>query len=131
MNRCKLPQIPSLLIDNKCIIDCGEKATKFNDYFTQHCKHNVNNSAVLHLEMLQWNTRLRAIDITMNDIKLILYSWNHTKACGPDNITIRMLLLCIVPPFLYIFHNMLYSGVYPDAWKEANVSWKGKQTNCK
>ena len=77
-------------------------------------------------------TRLRTIEITINDIKMILNSLNRPKACGPDNITITMLLLCvesIILPLQHIFHDILRSGVYPEAWKEANVPPVHKNEN--
>ena len=105
MNRCKVPKIPPLLIDNTFVIDCGEKATIFNEYFSQHYKPNINDSVLPRLEMLT-ETRIRTIEIIINDIKMILNSLNPTKTGGPDNITIRILLLCgesIVLPLHHIF----------------------------
>ena len=63
---------------------------------------------------------------------MILNSLNPTKACGLDNITIRMLLLCgdsIVPPNPIFCHNILRTGVYPDTCEEANVSSVHKKGN--
>ena len=43
-----------------------------------------------------------------------------------------MLLLCgesIVPPLQHIFHNILCTGVYPDKWKESNVTPVHKKEN--
>ena len=60
MNRCKVPETPPLLIDNKYVIDCG--VTKCND-FTQQCNPNINNSVLSHLEMLT-ETRICTIEIT-------------------------------------------------------------------
>ena len=63
---------------------------------------------------------------------MILNSLNPTKACGPDNITIRILLLCgksIVLPVQHIFHTILHTGIYPDTWKEANVTPIHKKEN--
>ena len=70
-------------------------------------------SVLPHLEVLT-ETKIRTIEITINDIKMILNSLNPIKACGPDNISIRMLLLCgesIVPPLQHIFRNILRTGV--------------------
>ena len=33
MNKCRAPKIPPLLINNKFILDCREKAKHFNDFF--------------------------------------------------------------------------------------------------
>ena len=70
-NRCKVPKVSPLLIDNIFDIDCGEKATKINEYFPQQYKPNVNDSVLPHLEVLS-ETRIRTIEITIIDIKMIL-----------------------------------------------------------
>ena len=46
MNRCKVPKCSPLLFDSKFVIECGEKATKFNGYISQQCKPNVNDSVL-------------------------------------------------------------------------------------
>ena len=77
-------------------------------------------------------TRLCTIEISINDIKMILNSLNPTKACGPDNITIRMLLLCgdsIVSPHPLFCQNILRTGVYPDTWEEAVSLFIKRETN--
>ena len=88
-------------------------------------------SILPHLEILT-KTRMCTIEITINDIKMNLNSLNPTKACGPYNITVRMLLLCgesIIPPLQHILHNILCTGVYPDTWKEAKVTPVHKKDN--
>ena len=45
MNKCKAPEIPPLLVNNKYIINCKEKAELFAKYFSNQCK-------VLHC--IQW-----------------------------------------------------------------------------
>ena len=93
-------------------------------YFSQQCKPNVNETVLPHLEMLS-ERGIRTVEITINDIKMILNSLNPAKACGPDNITVRMLLLCcesIITPIRRIFHNSLRSGIYPYTRKEDNAT---------
>ena len=46
MNKCKAPRIPPLLVDNKFIINCKEKANIFTQYFSDQCRP-VNNNDVL------------------------------------------------------------------------------------
>ena len=38
MNKCKAPKIPPLLVNNKFIINCKEKATEFAYFFASQCK---------------------------------------------------------------------------------------------
>ena len=37
MNKCKIPRIPPLLVADKFIINCKEKANIFNEYFRLQC----------------------------------------------------------------------------------------------
>ena len=43
MNTCRAPKIPPLLINNRFILDCREKAKLFNDFITQQCKPIINS----------------------------------------------------------------------------------------
>ena len=69
--------------------------------------------------------RLDKVPITAVDILPLIRNLNKNKSCGPDDISARMLLLCgenIVTPLKIIFSNILSSGIYPDIWKQANVT---------
>ena len=44
LNKCKIPRIPPLLVADKIIIDCKEKAKLFNDYFLDQCKPISNDT---------------------------------------------------------------------------------------
>ena len=92
MNKCKIPKIPPLLVNSKFIVNCKEKATAFNDYFSKQCKPNVNDSVLPNFRAFT-DSRLHNIDITNDDIIAILKSLNPSKSCGPDNITVRMIIL--------------------------------------
>ena len=57
------------------------------------------------------------------------------KAHGPDDISVSMIQLCgddLCIPLRIIFQNILRTGIFPDQWKEANVTpvhkKKDKQT---
>ena len=43
MDKCKVPKVPPLFINNKFVINCKEKAEELNTYFSHQCKHLVNN----------------------------------------------------------------------------------------
>ena len=50
---------------------------------------------------------------------------NKGKACGPDGISAHMPLICgdsVTLPLRIIFEQILSVGIYPDAWKVANVT---------
>ena len=55
----------------------------------------------------------------------LLRNINPHKANGPDMITGEMLRICddsVVLPLKIIFNNILETGNYPTAWKQANVT---------
>ena len=105
MNKCRSPKIPPILVNNKFIINCKDKATLFAEFFSQQCKPVTNNSI---LSIFNFVTESR-FDTLNNS--------NAEIASGPDEISSRMLLLCddtIVPPLRIIFSNILTTGIYPN-----------------
>ena len=50
---------------------------------------------------------------------------NVNKAHGPDEISAHMIKLCaneLCEPLRIIFQNIIDTGIFPDQWKEANVT---------
>ena len=124
MNKCKAPKIPPILVGNKYIINCKEKAEMFASFFSNQCKLIMSDSILPDLTYLT-NTRLDNIPFTEDDILLLIRNLQPGKANGPDEISARMLLLCddsVVLPLKLIFQNILLTGIFPDLWKYANVT---------
>ena len=124
MNKCKAPKIPPLLVDNKYIINCKEKAEKFALYFSNQCKVIVSDSSLPNLTYLT-DARIDNIPFTEDDILTLIRYLQPGKANGPDGISARMLLLCddsVALPLKLIFQNILLTGIFPDLWKLANVN---------
>ena len=124
MNKCKAPKIPPLLVNNKYIINCKDKAELFAKYFSNQCKVIVSNSILPNLTYFT-DARLDNITFTDDDILLLIRNLQSGKANGPDGISARMLILCddsIVLPLRLIFQNILATGIFPDLWKRANVT---------
>ena len=124
LNKCKIPRIPPLLVQNKFIIDFKEKAELFNNHFTSQCTPLLNNSELPPL-VFRTNSRISSVVITCNEIKDIIAGLNTNKAHGPDNISVNMVKLCghnLSVPLKIIFENIIKSGIFPDQWKEANVT---------
>ena len=48
LNKCNIPRIPPLFVNNKFITNCKEKATILNDYFTSQCTPLDNGSVYRH-----------------------------------------------------------------------------------
>ena len=124
LNKCKVPRIPPLFVQGKFITNCKEKASIFNSLFTSQCTPLANES-VLPLFDYVTNSRLSSFEIDPNEIKDIISGLSTNKAHGPDNISVNMLKLCVdqlCVPLVIIFKNILETGIFPDQWKEANVT---------
>ena len=134
LNKCKVPRIPPLFEGGNFITDCKEKATKFNDYFAKQCTP-FQTGSTLPTMIFHTNNRLRHFDISIEDISILLKGLKVGKAHGPDDISVSMIQLCgddLCIPLRIIFQNILRTGIFPDQWKEANVTpvhkKKDKQT---
>ena len=124
MNKCRAPKIPPLLIDNKFVLNCKEKAIIFNDFFSNQCKPIQNGSLLPHFRYLT-QSRISNVLIDGDEILTLIRNINPNKSNGPDLITGHMLHLCdesIVLPLKLIFSNILRTGAYPQLWKLANVT---------
>ena len=124
LNKCKVPRIPPLLSDNIFVTNCKDKATMFNNFFAKQCTPFVTDSVLPNLVYLTSN-RLTSINISANDIKSLLKILKTNKAHGPDNISATMIHLCgddLCIPLQIIFQNIIHTGIFPNKWKEANVT---------
>ena len=124
LNKCKVPRIPPLLVDDKYVTNCKEKAALFNNYFSLQCTPFMNNS-VLPTMTFRTNSKINSFEITLNEISDIITGLDINKAHGPDNISVNMIQLCgqhLCIPLKVIFENILKTGIFPDQWKEANVT---------
>ena len=81
------------------------------------------------------NNRIDSFPITLQEIKDIISVLQVKKANGPDLISVAMIQLCgehLCSPLKIIFQNILETGIFPDRWKEANITpihkKKDKQT---
>ena len=123
MNKCRAPQIPTLLINNQFILNCGEKAKYFSDFFSQQCKPIINNIILPSLTRFT-DKRLDHVTIENDVIISLIRNINPNKVPGPDGISGQMLLLCddsVILPLKIIFRNILLTSIYPNSWKFANV----------
>ena len=124
LNKCKIPRIPPLFVDNKFITDCKEKAAIFNTFFSSQCTPIENNSKLPELSF-HTNSRLSTFVINPVEINDIIFGLNTKKAQGPDLVSAHMVKHCgksLCIPLKIIFDNILETGIFPDQWKEANVT---------
>ena len=121
-------------MDGTFVTECVEKATAFNNYFAKQCTPFQTGSTLPPL-IFNTNNRLSHIDITIEEILDIIKVLQIKKANGPDEISVSMIKLCgddLCIPLHFIFENIVRTGIFPDQWKEANVTpvhkKKDKQT---
>ena len=96
LNNCKIPKIPPLLVHDKYITDCKEKATIFNNFFSSQCTPIANDSV---LPEIRFHTisRISTFEISLTEIYKIISDLNVKKAHGPDLISANMVKLCGLP----------------------------------
>ena len=116
LNKCKIPKITPILVDDKYITNCKEKASIFNDFFSSQCTPIVTNSV---LPDIRFHTisRLGNFQISLPEINTIISGLNAKKAHGPDLISANMVKLCgehMCVPLKIIFENILETVIFPD-----------------
>jgi len=124
VNKCRAPKIPPILHGGTFILNCIDKAKLFNDYFSNQCKLNVNNSVLPNFEFLT-DKRINTFSVTDFDILALIRNLNPNKSAGSDGISGQMLLICdtsVVKPLKILFQNIISTSIYPDMWKLANVT---------
>ena len=112
--KCMIPRIPPLFVQDEFITNCKENASIFNIFFSSQYTPLSNDS---ELPTLRFCTNSRISDI--------ITGVNAKKAHGPDNISVNMLKLCgehLCVPLQIVFDNILETGIFPEQWKEANVT---------
>ena len=92
-------------------------------FFLQRCKPIINSSVLPNFISLT-DERIDQLTIWNDDIALIR-NINPNKAIGSDGISVQMLLLCddsVMLPLKIIFRNILFTYIYPNIWRLANVT---------
>ena len=104
--------------------DDAVKAKAFNEQFakvfTDECLNNIPKSKADDT----MKERLTNINIVHEDVLKQLKNLIANKACGPDDISARILKEAaseLALPLYIIFKRSLSSGEIPDDWKRANV----------
>jgi hypothetical protein len=116
--------LPPLIHDNRDITDDYEKATIFNNYFSDQSTVDENGSSLPTLDHLTVNN-LDQINITEDDVIDVLKALNTTKATGPDEIHPRVLREAshvLGKPLAKLFNLSIQTGTFPTMWKRANVT---------
>ena len=115
--------VSSLKHQGETIIDPQIKANLINDHFssvfTKPCNSDIPTKGASPYKDLP------KVTVTLNGIRKLLSGLQTKKATGPDNIPARLLKAIsseISPAIVNLFQQSLDSGVFPDAFKEANIT---------
>ena len=129
LNNKKIPCIPPLFHDNKCVIVFREKADFFNTFFAEQCLLPKNNSELPKTLLFLTEKRLSNVQISNQNIIKIINSLGSNKAHGHYMINIRMLkLLKLLTIEMYVLlYVNLFQLFLSYALVKWNFLWNGKQ----
>ena len=85
LNKCRLPRIPPLFVNNEFVMDSKEKAEHFNNFFSAQCTPFENQSTLPDFVELT-DASLSSFIVTDDEIKDLLLNLDIKKAHGPDDI---------------------------------------------
>ena len=100
-----------------------EKADCLNDYFVSISTVNDENTVLPPFEKLT-NNSLSTVNCTENEIENLINVLNINKTSGDDGISHRMLKgvsKSISKPLSILMNRSFNEGIFPEAWKVANV----------
>ena len=109
---------------NVFITNLKEKTENFVSFSPINEKPLLNDSSLPEFSYVT-DQRLNQIPLIDENILSLIRNINKNKSCGPDGISARMLSISdtsIVFPLKLVFKNILSTGIYPDIWKQANVT---------
>ena len=115
-------QIPTLLDGIRQVSSDKEKADLLNKKFAS----KFTAPEVTHYpETTDYNLpNLTTFDITEARVRAILETLQVHKACGPDNISARVIKECrnqLAYPLTILFRKSIEEGVFPSRLAEANI----------
>ena len=114
--------------DRKVVTNVYERANLLSTWFSSVFIPPLNNSPP---NVQPYNGQsLANIHLTDCEVAQALENLDPNKACGPDNIPGRILKETargIAPSLCRLFNLSLTLGVFPAAWKRANITPTFKQ----
>lgn len=119
--------IPTLIEEGHQHNTSEEKANILAKYFaSQSQKPDLpENFSIPEISLNDEDTSLRHIVLTEVEVYNVLRNLKTGKAAGPDNLNNELLKLVarsITPSVTWLFNRILEDGIYPDMWKQANIS---------
>ena len=103
MNGKKIPCIPAIYQNNKCISEIKAKCELFNSYFAGQCTPLINNSQLPTRFTTHTESVLTSVDFSVEQVSNIFKKLDPNKAHGHHKISIVML-----KPFLKTFLMIEY-----------------------
>ena len=118
--------VPTLVEGPLMIHDAKDKAELLNEFFCSQSRLDESSSFVPAVPDCIPTSRILSNVVTSEwEINALLGSVNINKACGPDGISNKLIKICadgITKVFTDFVNLSLRSGVFPDDWKQANVT---------
>ena len=116
--------IPPIFHNGSYVSDSSDKAKLLNDLFVSQTSLD-DSTATLPNTDLPANNTLHNIIIIVEEVWSVLQTLTLGKSSGPDNIN-NIILKEIANPISKslsgLFSYSLSRGIFPDVWKQANVS---------
>ena len=114
-NGKKVPVIPPLLFNGAFVTDFQEKAKIFNFFFAKQCTLVSNNSILPSEFTYMTEEHIQSITFSESDVFKIVRTLDVNKAHDHDNVSVRMIKLCInsvAHPLTLIFQNSMAAGTF-------------------
>ena len=113
---------PVLRDGTRLVSDDSERASLLNDAFaSKFCDPAVT----VHPRAPDYDIPVfNRVCVSQDKVLLILESMNASKACGPDNISARIIRECAAElsvPLTKLCALSLKQGTFPKRWKQANI----------
>ena len=118
----KTSQIPVLMDGRREVVSDEARAELLNRTFASKFSDpdvtHYPETAVYDLPILN------KFAVSEDRVRSILHELNIHKACGPDNVSARVIWECraeLAHPLTVLFTKSLERGVFPGRWAEANI----------
>ena len=108
--------------DSNTITDDQGRAELLNDAFARKFTQ-LNVTALPNAPAYDVDSLPRLV-VSEASVRAALKSVPANKACGPDDISVRIIVECadeLVVPMTKLCNASISSGVFPERWKQANI----------
>ena len=105
---------------NWFVTDFQQKANICTSFLAKQCQPVSNYSELTYMT----EERIHSVSFSEPDVIKKIGSLDVNKPHGHDNISVRMIKLCIksvAHPLTLIFQNSLAAGIFATQWKRANI----------